>query len=126
MSKRSFLSVFRTVGHAVEAAAMIAAPIVKTLDPQIGALMMGAAAAAVGVEAAVTSEGSGEAKRAAVAEQTRAALDVVNSILGAQGKPKLKPETADVIAAQVGVVVSQLNGVRDAVELAPAGDAKGE
>lgn len=121
MAKRSFLSVFATIGHAVEAAAKIAAPIVATLDPQIGGLMSMATSAAVGIEAVITQPGAGQQKADAVAAQTKAAIDVANSILASQNKPPLPANTADVIAHQVGVVVAGLNGVSQAV--GPVADA---
>ena len=53
----SFLSVFARILHVIEAAAQIAAPIIATQDPVIGALMTQANNAAIGVEAEHVGEG---------------------------------------------------------------------
>lgn len=115
----SFLSVFKSILHAAEAAAVIAAPIINTFDPVIGGLINSATQAAVGVEGSITAPGSGAQKAAAVAASTQAAIGVANGILASQGKPPLPATTGDVIAQQVGVVVSSLNAVA-AIGTAPA------
>jgi hypothetical protein len=112
---RSFLSVFGSVLHAVEAATAIAAPIVRTMNPTVGGLMQMATIAAVGAESAITTPGAGAARAQAVSEQTKAAIDVANGILSAQGRAPLPASTGEVIAQQVGVVVAGLNGVASAV-----------
>lgn len=112
---RSFLSVFGSVLHAIEAATAIAAPIVKTMNPTVGGLMQMATVAAVGAESAITAPGAGPARAQAVIEQTKAAIDVANGILVQQGRPPLPANTGQVIAQQVGVVVAGLNGVASAV-----------
>ena len=112
----SFLSVFDTVLHAVEAAAAIAAPIIQTMDPEIGGLMSAATQAAIGVEQSITTPGSGQQKAQVVTQQTQAAIDVTNAILASQGKKPLPANTGQVIAAQVGVVVGNLNAIEQAVK----------
>lgn len=116
----SFLSVFASIAHAAEAAAALVAPIVQTVDPDVGRLMMGAAQAAIGAEAAITSPGSGQQKAAVVAAQTQASIDVINSILQSQGKRPLPTLTGAVVAQQVGAVVGNLNAIKAAVLAAPA------
>lgn len=114
----SFLKAFSSILHAVEVAAQIAAPIIQTVDPAIGSLMIMATSAAIGVEASVTAKGQGAAKAAAVTASTKAAVDVINGILASQGKGPLPANTTDVVAQQVGTVVASLNAV--AVATAPA------
>ena len=120
MSFRSFLSAFRNVLHAVEAAATIAAPIIAAVDPTIAALMTQANNAAIGVEEAITTPGSGAQKAAIVAAQSQATIVVINSILASQNKQPLPANTNAVVQAGVQVVVSGLNAVSQAVGAAPA------
>lgn len=117
---KSFLTVFRDILHAAEVAAQIAAPIISTLDPQIGGLMSAATQAAVGVEASITAPGSGQQKAQVVAQETQASIDAINAILASQGKPGLPANTAQVISQQVGIVVGNLNAIKTAVTTAPA------
>lgn len=117
----SFLSVFKNILHATEAAAQIAAPIVATFEPGIGALMMAAAGAAVSVEGSITAPNSGAQKQAAVAASTQQVVDVTNAILKEAGKAPLPANTTDVVVQQVsGVIVPQLNAVAKLVQTAPA------
>lgn len=116
----SFLTVFRDILHAAEVAAQIAAPIISTMDPEIGMLMSAATNAAVNVEATVTAPGSGDVKAAAVKASTQAAIDATNAILVSQGKKPLPATTGLVIATQVGSVVANLNAVKDAVNASAA------
>jgi hypothetical protein len=116
----SFLSVFQSVLHAVEAAAKIAAPIIATQDPVIGGLMSSATDAAVGVEAAITAPGAGAQKAGVVSAQTGAVIGVINGILASQGKAALPAGTNDLVQASVKSVVSGLNAVATAVQAAPA------
>lgn len=122
MSWGSFLTIFKDILHATEAAAEIAAPIIATLDPPIGILMGAATQAAVGVEAAITTPGSGQQKAGLVAQQTQASIDVVNQILQSQGKKPLPTDTGQVIAAQVGTVIGNLNAIKGAVLAAGGSD----
>lgn len=119
-SGKSFLSVFKTILHAAEAAATIAAPILATLDPTIGALTQSATQAAIGVEASITTPGSGAQKQAAVQASTQAVFDVTNQILASQGKPPLHQNTVDAAVQGAVMVVNQLNAVATAVNAAPA------
>ena len=120
----SFLTVFRDILHASEVAAQLAAPIVASMDPVIGGLMTAAAQAAVGVEASITTPGSGATKAAAVAQATQAAIDATNAILQAEGKKQLPANTDQIISQQVGVVVGNLNAIKQAVTNAqPSGAA---
>lgn len=114
----SFLSVFSNILHAIEAGAKIAAPVVAGLDPVIGALMAMATNAAIGVEAAITTPGSGAQKAALVAAQSQAVIDVTNAILESQGKKPLPANTNDIIQTGVATVVSGLNAVEKAVHAA--------
>ena len=116
----SFLTVFKDILHAAEVAAQIAAPIITTMDPQIGQLMAGATQAAVGMEATITTPGSGAQKAQAVAQQTQASINAINQILQAEGKKPLPDNTGQVIAQQVGAVVGNLNAIKAAVTAAPA------
>jgi hypothetical protein len=116
----SFLVAFKSICHALEAAAVIAAPIVQTLNPAVGGLLSAAAAAAVGVEAAVTQPGSGDIKAAVVAAQTEATIKVANGILSSQGRAPLPADTAAMIAQQLAAVVVSLNAVQRAVAVPPA------
>lgn len=116
----SFLSVFKDILHATEAAAAIAEPIIATFDPVIGALMLGATEAAIAVEGSITAPGAGAQKQAAVTASTNAAINVVNGILQSQGKQPLPANTGQAISQQVGVVVANLNGIAKAVSAQPA------
>lgn len=118
MSFESFLKGFQTVLHVVEAAAKIAAPLIATQDRVIGALMTQANNAAIGVEAAITTPGTGTQKAAIVAAQSQATIDVVNAILASQNKKPLPANTNDIVQAGVQTVVAGLNAVTAAV--APA------
>jgi hypothetical protein len=123
MTFSGFLSVFESILHAAEAAAKIAAPIVETVDPTVGALILQATDAAVGVEAVIVTAGSGARKAALVRAQTQATVDVINGILAAQHKTPavtLPAGIADIVQQQVQVVVAGLNTVQQAVEAAPA------
>lgn len=109
----SFLSAFRSILHAAEAASQIAAPIVAaTVDPTIGALMAQATQAAVGVESVITTPGSGAQKADLVKQQTLATIGVINSILQAEGKTPLASNVADIVSQQVSTVVQGLNAVQ--------------
>jgi hypothetical protein len=110
----SFLSSFRSILHAAQAAAQIAGPVIAAVRPEVGGLMLLATNASIGVEAAITAPGSGELKAALVAAQTKAAIDVTNEILKSQGKSLLSANLAEVIAQQVGVVISGLNAAHNA------------
>ncbi len=111
----SFLSVFRNVLHVVEAAAAISAPIIATQDPTIGALMTMANNSAIGIEAAITTPGTGAQKAAVVDAQTKAAIGVANAILASQNKPPLPATTEAAISASVMTTVSALNAISVAV-----------
>ncbi len=112
----SFLRVFSSILHAIEAAAVIAAPVVKIMDPTIGNLMTMATTAAVGVEAAITTPNSGQQRADAVAGQTSAVIGVINGLLASQNKPPLPANTGEVVAGQVKTVVTGLNTVADTVD----------
>jgi len=105
----SFLSIFQTILHATETAATLAAPFVKAVDPEIGGLMLQATNAAVGVEAAITTPGTGAQKAAAVAAGTSATITAVNGILQSQGKAPLPANTGAIVASTVSSVVDALN-----------------
>jgi hypothetical protein len=111
----SFLSVFKSILHAAEAAASIAAPVVAKMDPVIGALMLQATNAAVGVEALILDTKKGAEKMDVVGQQVQATVDVVNGILQSQNKAALPPGITDTVKQQVEVVVSGLNAVQKAV-----------
>ena len=117
----NFLQVFENTLHAIEAAASIAAPIIATQNPVIGALMTQANLAAIGAEAAITSPGMGAQKAAVVAAQSQATLDVINGSLAIRNKPILPAETNQAIQAEAEVVVRGLNAVAMAIK---GGDAK--
>ena len=117
----SFLSVFKSILHAMEAASVIAAPIVAAqVDPTIGALMSQAATTAVLVEASIPATGSGATKALAVASQSQAIIDTISSILQSQGKAPLPANTNDLVQAGVKATVAGLNAVATAVAAAPA------
>ena len=119
LSFGSFLRGFLTVLHAVETAAKIAAPIISTVDPVIGALMTQANNAAIGIESASLTMSTtipGDEKAAIVAAQSQATIDVINSILVSQNKPKLPDNTNTIVQATVKTVVSGLKAVAQAVE----------
>lgn len=111
----SFLLVFRNILHAAEAAASIAAPVIAKMDPVIGALMLQATNAAVGVEALILGAKKGTEKMDVVGQQVQATVDVVNGILLSQGKTPLRSDITDTVKQQVQVVVSGLNAVQTAV-----------
>ena len=111
----SFLSVFKTILHGLEVAASIAAPIVATQDPIVGALMQQATAAAVAVEQGITTPGQGSAKAQAVKAGTQATVDAINGILTSQGKNPLPQNTTDVVQAQVVATVTGMNAILAAV-----------
>jgi hypothetical protein len=111
----SFLSVFQTVLHVIEAAAKIAAPLIATQDPIIGALMTQANNAAIGIEAAIITPGTGEQKATVVAAQSQATIDVINGILASQNKPPLPANTNTIVQAGVKTVIGGLNAVAQAV-----------
>lgn len=110
-----FLSVFRNIAHAAETIDALAAPIVQKVNPLIGGLMVGAAQAAVGVEAAITAPGQGDVKAGIVANQTKVAIDAINAILVARGVKPLPADTGEVVAQQVGVLVGNMNAIKAAV-----------
>ena len=116
MSGKSFLRVFATLEHALVAVDTILAPIVSVVNPMIGSLMTMAARAAVGVEGAITTPGSGTQRADLVSQQSGAVINVINGILIAEGKPPLPANTNDVVQAQVKTVVSGLNVVADTVD----------
>jgi hypothetical protein len=111
----SFLSVFRSILHAAEAAASIAGPVVAKMDPVVGALMLQATNAAVGVEALILGAKKGSEKMEVVGQQVQATVDVVNGILASQDRPALPTGITDAIKQQVQVVVSGMNAVQTAV-----------
>lgn len=115
--KMSFLRVFQSVLHALEAAAAISKPIVQAVDPTIGNLMTQAAQTAVVVEATVTAPGP--QKAAIVQQATQAGIDLTNSLLASQGKAALPANISDAIAASTKNVVDTLNATAKAVEAAP-------
>jgi hypothetical protein len=120
MPHMSFLSAFRSILHATEAAAQIAAPVIKTVNPVIGALMSFATTAAVNVEAQIPATGTGAQKAEAVVAQTQSVVDVINAILAAEGKPQLPATTTGEVTAIVPTVVAGLNAVSAAVKTPPA------
>lgn len=105
----SFLSAFKSVLHAAEAAVRIAAPVVSIVNPVIGSLLLHATSAAVSAEAAVT--GSGAQKAALVLQQTQAAVDLINEILASQGRPTLPEDTVQVVTSTTKGVVDGLKAV---------------
>lgn len=117
---KSFLRVFRNVIHALEAAATIAAPIVKAVSPEIGGLMTQATSTAVAVEAAITTPGSGAQKAAIVSETTANTIALINSLLVAQGKTPLSLDIRGAIDATVKNVVDGLNTAANMVDPVPA------
>ena len=111
----SFLRVFTTILHALEAAATISRPIVSAVDPEIGALMTVATNTAISVEASVTAAKSGTLKSDLVAQTTQSVLDLINGLRVSQGQPQL-PQTIVTAATSVSKnVVDALNVVADAV-----------
>jgi hypothetical protein len=111
----SFLSVFRSILHAAEAAASIAAPVVAKMDPVVGALMLQATNAAVGVEALILGVKKGTEKMDVVGQQVQATVDVTNAILVSQGRQPLKADVTDTVKQQLQVVIAGLNAVEKAV-----------
>ena len=111
----SFLSVFRNILHASEVAAQLAAPIVATVDPVVGGLMIQSTDAAVNVEGIITTPGSGEAKAAVVRAGTQATVDAINALLASQSKPPLPTNTTDVVQGTVKNVVLGMNTIQAAV-----------
>lgn len=107
----SFLSAFKSVLHAAEAAVRIAAPVVSIVNPVIGSLLLHATSAAVSAEAAVTGPGSGAQKAALVLQQTQAAVDLINEILASQGRPTLPEDTVQVVTSTTKGVVDGLKAV---------------
>ena len=107
----SFWGAFKNVFHIVETAAQIAAPIVATVDPVIGTLMLQSTNAVIAVESTVTDAKAGQAKADVVAATTKATIDAINSILISQGKSPLPANTSDAITATTATVVSGLNAV---------------
>lgn len=116
MAGRSFLRSFDTVLQAVTAAAAIAQPVVATLEPEVGGLVLAATRAAVGVEALLREPGNGAKKAAMVAAQTAAAFDLVNAMRKARGKGELSPVAVEIATTQAGVVVDLLNAVAASAE----------
>ena len=112
----SFLRVFQSILHALEAAATIAAPIVKAVDPEVGNLMTLATTTAVSMEAIITAPGSGAQKAAIVQSTTQAAVDLTNALLTSQGKPNLTPAVTQAATQTAQVVVDTLNTVANAVQ----------
>jgi len=115
VKKKSWLSVFTTIFHAIETAAKIAAPIIATVNPVIGALMLQATTAAVNVEA-ILPTAPGADKAAVVKAATQATVDAINGILVSQGKSPLPSNTTDVVQGTVVTVVSGLKAVGAAVD----------
>ena len=111
----SFLRAFSTILHAAEAAATIAAPIVKAVDPDIAGLMSLATQTAVSVESAVTAPGAGAQKAELVKQVSAATVNVINSILASQGKPPLPVNIVDAATQVATNVVDSLNLVANTV-----------
>jgi len=111
----SFLSVFRNILHAAEAAASIAGPVIARMDPVIGALMLQATNAAVGVEALIVGTKKGGERMAVVDQQIQATVDVTNAVLASQGKPALRADITDTVKQQLEVVIGGMNAVEKAV-----------
>ena len=111
----SFLRAFQTVLHAAEAAATIAAPIIKAVDPDIAGLMSLATQTAVSVEAAVTAPNAGAQKAEIVKQTSAATVNVINSILASQGKQPLPAGIVDAATQVAASIVNSLNLVADTV-----------
>lgn len=107
----SFLSAFKSVFHAIEAGAQMAAPIIAIVDPPIGQLIMQATKSAVLVEATITDAKKGQAKADLVNAMTSATLDVINNILIEQGKPPISTDVLKQVSAVTAATVSGLNSV---------------
>jgi hypothetical protein len=116
----SFMRVFTSVLHALEAAATIAGPIVKAVDPEIGLLMSQATNTAVLIESIIPDAKKGQVKADIVDQTTQAALDLTNSLLTSQGKQPLNAAIKDAATATAKTVVDTLNVVANTVQPAPA------
>jgi len=110
---KGFLRVFQSILHGLEAAATIAAPIVKAVDPQIGALMTQATQTAVLVEATVEAPGAQKAQ--IVGQATQAGIDLTNALLQSQGKPPLPTNVGDAVAASTKIIVDTMNATANTV-----------
>jgi hypothetical protein len=113
----SFLSVFRSIAHAAETAAKIAAPIVQAVDPEIGLILNTSVNAAVGAEALITAPNSGAAKNQMVTQVTQSTVDAINEILASQGK---KPLPSNVTAASMQSLETVLSGLNAVSKIAGA------
>ena len=126
----SWLSIFKNVLHAVEAAASLAAPIIAVVVDKkqadgsggdgavIAGLMTQAVTAAVGIESissALTTPMSGSDKAAVVDSGTKATLDLINSLLVSQGKTALPASVTDIVSATVKTTVQGLQAAQVAV-----------
>lgn len=113
--KRSFLRVFSSVLHGLEAAATIAAPILAAVEPEIAPLVSQAVSTAVVIEQVAAPGMTGAQKAAVVASATQAGITLTNSLLASQGKGPLPIGVDAAVGATVKNVVDTLNGVADAV-----------
>ena len=115
----SWLTSFKTVLHAFETTAKLAAPIVSVVvggkdGTTIAGLMTQATAAAVGIEAisnTFTTPMTGDQKAAVVDAGTQATFTAINSILVSQGKSPLASGMTDVVGATVKTVVEGMKTI---------------
>ena len=124
----SWLTSFLTVLHAVEAADVLATPIVAAViggpdGATIAGMMSQGNAAAVGIEAisdTLTVPMTGAQKGAVVDAGTQATFALINSILVSQGKPPLAATIPAVVSTSVKTVVEGLKTVGATVGPLPA------
>ena len=123
VNSMSWITSFLTVLHAVEAADVLAAPIVAAViggpdGAAIAGMMTQGNAAAAGIEAisaTLTTPMTGAQKGAVVDAGTQATFSLINSILTSQGKPPLAATIPGVVATSVKTVVEGLKTVGAAV-----------
>ena len=120
MTMSGFLSKFKTVLHAVEAAAKFSAPYVAIADPSIASLMTLANNAAIGAEATITAPGSGAQKEALVLGQVGTAVTLINAIRSETGAAPLPANITDQVMAQTKVTIAGLNAVAANTPALPA------
>ena len=113
----SFLNIFTSVLHALECAAVVAAPIVAAAgDKEEAAMMSAGVANAINIEALFGKTLTGQQKNQLVQDTSLATIKLVNQIAG---KALVSEGIAAASAQAAGIVVDQLSAVAAVVAPEP-------
>jgi hypothetical protein len=117
MSGASFLRAFTGILHALECAAVVAAPIVAATGNKEEAEMLSAGVAnAVNIEALFGGTLTGPQRNQMVQDTSLATIKLINQIAG---KNVVSEGVAAASAQAAGIVVDQLNTIAEAVKPVP-------